>query len=525
MMLLITSFTQRSCFITLVVLYFFLSTSLCADEKKILNIGSRRELFVDSYLINELLGKATQRLHHPVPREMVIKHEEDWEGTASGYHSIFKDADLYRMYYKGWNIDISNKILDTSKHPLFLCYAESKDGIHWIKPNLGIYEYKGSKKNNIILYPSQFKGVNFDPGHIAVFKDENPNCPPGSQYKAFSLSPKPLGLIAFHSPDGIHWSPMQNDIVNIVGAFDSMNLAFWDPIRKEYRAYWRIFTGGTTTTEVWKPSGIRAIKTATSKDFIHWGPAKDLTYVDSPPEQLYTNQIKPYYRAPHLLIGFPARYIERDWSQSMRDLPQLEDRKERSLSIDRYGMALSETLFMVTRNGFHFKRWNEAFLPPGIERDGTWQYGQQFTGWHIVETKSSLEGNAPNELSIYSSERYWKGKGSCVRRYTLRMDGFVSINAPREGGELITKPFIFTGKELSINFSSSAAGGIKVEIQNPDGTPIKGYTLKDNDILFGNSLDRKVTWNEEIDVSNLSGKPIRLRFTLDDANLYSIKFE
>ena len=77
------------------------------------------------------------------------------------------------------------------------------------------------------------------------------------------------------------------------GAFDSQNLAFWDAVRGEYRAYWRIFTAGFTDERGWKPGGYRAIRTATSKDFIHWENQADLRYVDSPAEHLYTNAISP----------------------------------------------------------------------------------------------------------------------------------------------------------------------------------------------------------------------------------------
>ena len=77
-------------------------------------------------------------------------------------------------------------------------------------------------------------------------------------------------------------------------------------------------TAGVANEKVWKPEGFRAIRTATSKDFLHWGPDADLKYVDSPDEELYTNVVKPYHRAPHLLIGFPTRSLDRGWSPSMR---------------------------------------------------------------------------------------------------------------------------------------------------------------------------------------------------------------
>ena len=116
------------------------------------------------------------------------------------------------------------------------------------------------------------------------------------------------------------------------------------------------------------------------------------------------------------------------------------------------------------------------FSGPGLSAPDTWQYGGQYMAWHTVETKSALPG-APDELSLYATEGYWHGKGSALRRYTLRLDGFVSVNAGMKGGELITKPIAFKGSELELNFATSAAGGIRVEIQNTDGSPVKGFAL------------------------------------------------
>ncbi|NOX53996.1 MAG: twin-arginine translocation signal domain-containing protein [Planctomycetes bacterium] len=485
-------------------------------------IGSRRKLFVDDFLIERLDG-ARRVLHHPTPQEIALVHDAPWEGSGCGYHSVFQDGSLYRMYYKAWHLDVSSGKLKTNAHPLYCCYAESDDGIHWRKPKLGIHEFRGSKDNNIVMVSGKIGKVDADPGHPAVFKDDNPNCPPDARYKAIIRSRGPRGLLAFKSPDGLHWSPMADHPVITEGAFDSQNLAFWDPVRKEYRAYWRIFTAGVTTEKVWKPAGVRAIRTATSKDFLNWGPHADLVYKDSPPEHLYTNQIKAYYRAPHIFIGFPTRYIERGWSDSMRALPELEHRKLRAQASLRYGTALTEGLLMASRDGVLFERWNEAFLRPGIQRPGTWHYGQQYIAWHVVETRSALPG-APNELSLYAGESYWTGNSSELRRYTLRIDGFVSVQAPMAGGELITKPITFAGKQLTLNFSTSAAGDIRVELQQPDGRPIPGFALDDCNVVFGDELERTVTWKSGSDLSRLAGQPVRLRFVLRDADLYSFRF-
>ncbi len=486
--------------------------SALADEP--VEIGSRRELFVDDSLI-ESLQDARRLLHHPTPREIAIEHDAPWEGAGSGYHSVIRDGELYRMYYRGSKLSVENGKLKLGKE--VYCYAESRDGITFTKPELGLHDFEGSKNNNII-----WTGVGTN--NFAPILEARPDCPPKSRYKALGGLPSQGGLFAFQSADGIQWSLMRDEPVVTEGAFDSQNLAFWDGTVGAYRAYFRTFTEGVTTAKEWKPGGYRAIRTATSGDFLDWDHYADLTYKDSPDEHLYTNQVAPYFRAPHILIGLPTRYVERGWSPSMRALPELEQREQRAAAHLRYGTALTEGLLMASRDGVHFERWNEAFLRPGPQRPQTWLYGQQYIAWHAVETASSLPGAAP-ELSLYASEGSWHGEGNAIRRYTLRLDGFVSVNAPLSGGELITRPLLFSGERLKLNFASSAAGDIRVEIQDAaDGTPLAGFQLDHCPPIFGDEIERTVTWTDGSDMSKLAGKPVRLRFLLRDADLYSFQF-
>ena len=111
------------------------------------------------------------------------------------------------------------------------------------------------------------------------------------------------------------------------------------------------------------------------------------------------------------------------------------------------------------------------------------------------------------------------------RRYTVRIDGFISVNAPHEGGEMITKPLRFSGSELTINHSTSAAGQIKIEIQDILGKPIDGFSFDKADPIVGDKIEQTVSWEGNADVSTLAGKPIRLRFVMEDADLYSIRFQ
>jgi hypothetical protein len=319
-------------------------------------------------------------------------------------------------------------------------------------------------------------------------------------------------LSAFKSPDGIHWSLLKEKPVIAKGTFDSQNVAFWDSRNGEYRSYTRDFQGG-----------VRDIRTATSTDFIHWTDPQWLKYPGAPKEHLYTTQIIPYYRAPHIYLGFPARYIDRGWSPSMRALPGLEHRKLRSATSSREGTALTDGLFMTSRDGLSFRRWREAFLRPGPRSRDNWVYGDNFQNWGLVETKSDIDG-APDDLSIYATESYWTGHSSQLRRFTLRIDGFVSVHASGDPGGFVTRPLSFEGNRLALNFSTSAAGSIRVEIQDAEGKPIEGFGLDDCDELFGDTLDQSVTWKGSTDVSQLAGEPVRLRFVLRDADLYSMQF-
>ena len=497
-------------------------SALAADPNPTIDIGGRRELFVDSHLIQRMTGAARQVLHHPIPREVSLVHDAPWEGSGSGYHSVFQDGDLYRMYYKAWHLQVTKGRVINDRHPLFCCYAESQDGVNWRKPHLGRHNFAGSKQNNIVMISGKQGALNVDAGHPAVFVDDNPEAPASARYKAILRSSGSSGLLPFQSANGLDWKPMTDKpILAGLGAFDSQNLAFWDPNVGRYRAYWRIFN--TVKSSSGTIIRHRAIRTALSDDLLVWDKHQDLTYADSPIEELYTNQVKPYPRAPHILIGFPTRYIDRGWSDSMRALPERKHRELRSSASQRYGTAVTEGLLMASRDGVRFQRWNEAFLRPGIQRPGSWHYGQQYIAWHVVQTKSSLPG-APDELSCYAGENYWTGRSSSLRRYSLRLDGFVSIQAPRSGGELITRPLTFDGRVLHVNFSTSAAGTLRVELQHPDGTAIPGFSVADCHEIFGDAIDRPVTWKNGADVSGLRGRPVRIRFHLQDADLYAFRF-
>jgi hypothetical protein len=479
-----------------------------------ITIGSRLELMVDDFLVEQISGELSFRLHSPTRREIVFKTDAPWEGNASAYQSIFRDGEIVRMYYRGCHYRHGGPAAEALEdHPWYLCYAESRDGIRWTRPDLGLFEFQGSRANNIVLTPEAVAEVGGDPAHTAVFKDVNPACPADERYKIIILGSKPHGLYALNSGDGIRFRLMSPTPLVTEGAFDSQNLAFWDPVRREYREYHRDFR-----------DGIRGIRTSASEDFRSFPSPEWLRYPGVPDEHLYTNQIQPYYRAPHILMGFPMRYTERGWSDPILDLPGQSERLARARVQSRYGMAVTDAVFMTSRDGVTFKRWPEAFIRPGPRERRSWVYGDNFVFWGMVETQSDLE-DAPNEISLYVTEGYWEGTETEIRRSTIRLDGFVSLNASAAGGEMVTKPLIFDGGNLRLNFETSGAGGIQVEIQDESGTPFPGYTLSDCPLIPGDRLNHVVRWkNKGGDVRSLAGRAVRLRFVLKDADLYAFQF-
>jgi hypothetical protein len=134
-------------------------------------------------------------------------------------------------------------------------------------------------------------------------------------------------------------------------------------------------------------------------------------------------------------------------------------------------------------------------------------------------------------MSVYVQKNYGQPTAHLVR-YALRTDGFSSLHGSYAGGEAVTRPLRFAsssgevgdaGRQLVLNLSTSAAGGVRVEIQDEAGQPIPGFSLQDADELIGDEIERVATWRGKRDLAELAGRPIRLRFKLQDADLYSFR--
>lgn len=461
-----------------------------------IDIGNRRELFVDRLLIERMEGTRLT-LHHPVPRNVAIRFDAPWEGRFAGYGVVFQDGDRHRLYYRGTPADY-NVFACT-------CYAESRDGIAWERPNLGLCDFEGRRDNNMI-----FVG---DPSHaFAPFMDTRPGVRPEERYKALGVcgsdaKPGTCSLRGYVSADGLRWQRIQEEPVITKGGFDSLNVAFWSETEGCYVSYYRVYS----KTPDWKQFlGRRTIARATSPDFIHWSDPVMMEFGDVRTDELYTNATLPYFRAPHLYVAFPKRFVLGRKSPLTADQIKAIDLKP------GYETSISEGVFMTSRGGNRYDRtFMEGFFRPGPD-PANWTSRCNMAAWGLLPT-------GPAEMSLYYSQHYGQ-PGNHLLRATLRLDGFVSVNAGYGGGEMVTPPFVFAGSKLELNMATSGVGSIRVEVQNADGKPFKDYGVEDSYELYGDDVAKVAKWHGSSDVSRLAGQPIRLRFVMKDADVYSLKF-
>jgi hypothetical protein len=441
-------------------------------------LGRRRELFVDRFLIAELNGTSL-RLHVPQLASPVTPPR-----PHGHYATVLHDEGRFRFYYRGDKdpqVTWKTHGIEAYHDGEVTLYAESRDGVHWELPRLGLYDHPSFPAGNIVLM--QEFGVNHN---FAPFVDTRPGVPTGEKYKALgglAFQPHqqdvrarrgPGGLRAYVSADGLRWRRLQADPVipeEWGKYFDSQNHAFWSESEGRYVCYFRRFV-----------KGLRGIARTTSEDFVHWTPYVEME-ANLPGEHLYTANTQPYFRAPHLYVATPTRFM------------------------DQRGAA-TDILFMTTRGGGRYDRtFTESFIRPGIGPDG-WANRANYAaiGIHPI---------GPTEMSFFLTGG---------RRYVMRIDGFASVNAPLAGGEMVTKPLRFSGARLEINFSTSAAGVVRVEVLSPAGQPLPGFTRADCEPIYGDALARIVKWKGDPDLGALAGKVVCLRFVMADADLFSLRF-
>lgn len=464
----------------------------CSSETRV-----ARHLFLDPAFVQDAKGVALH-VNPPQQREIVIRPDKPWEQLMiSFYLTVLDEEGKLRMWY----------ICRDKQNRPNVAYAETRDGVHWTKPNLGIVDYDGSKENNLVGLTS-LEGV--------VFRD--PNAPPQERYAYVThLS---AGMTRYYSPDGLHWRRDKTPLLRL-GA-DTQNITFWDERLGKYVLYLRAWNCPDVKHRYRKVVRTEVSSLTTPldvgpspKSIYFWG--KDKMPVigdefptvfaadekDPPDSDVYTISAQPYPPDPRWYVGFPSMF-QREGRTSEGRLEVHFAGSRDGITWHRYdrkpyaplGLAGSESA-------------NMTFMGPGlvIRGDELWQYG---TGFH------SRHGD------MEARKRKTDG---VIYRYVQRLDGFVSLDFDNAGGCCVTAPVKVDGPRLLLNVDTTVLGQLRVGLQDADGKPINGFGTDDCKVLRTNSTRAEVSWTGGRDLVTLKGREVRLSLAGSRAKLYSFRFE
>ncbi|MBE6929947.1 MAG: hypothetical protein E7463_06680 [Ruminococcaceae bacterium] len=479
-----------------------------------INISRRLEPLWDSFLPDSALTTAKLRVNHPTFCDTPLWLDKIFDENSNelfgiSYPILVRAGDIWRLYYHPCRSEKEWKARGGDYAQAMLCVLESRDGVNWERPALTNFPDADGNPTNIV-----FSELN---DGVFVFCDENPACPAEEKFKALVCrvirddAGKLLRrwLHCYTSSDGYTFD--EGYPIHEGAEYDSINLALWRD--GQYTLYYRKYDYSSG-------EGRRTIRCARSHDFRNWDELGELRYNDNKTYQLYTNQIMPYPRASHLFIGFPTRYVERKaWTPNMESMPAYPIKKaasdENPPVTTREGLAVTDCLFMVSRDGENWHRFCEAFMTPGPETSYNWVYGNCYPSYQLLD-------NGDEYYYLYTIDNHLSYNcAKPLNRWKIRKDGFAFYEADDNGAVIVTKPVVFDGAKLHLNFETSAAGSIYVDLLDADGNPIEGKTSFE---LFGNAVDRTVFFADGSDFAAYAGKPVRLRFRMQDAKLYSLYF-
>jgi len=453
------------------------------------------QFFLDDAWIAESIR--LQRVWHQAEKRCapVVWGEKPWEGDlVIGYGSVLFHEGVYKMWYKVW------PVLDRASR--FICYAESEDGVRWVKPSLGLVEYEGSKDNNIVIMPKE--------GYLdclGVIDDPEDGAWPLKMIYWHGVAgvPERTGLVAARSKDGVRWDitpgfvlPNWGDRTNVIPARDQGKYVVFGRYMPHLKHY-----------------GCRVVSRTESEDLIHWSEPELILKPDCEDEARFEIYSASAFRWESLYLGF----IER-----MHMAPDVLDPE---LWFSHDGLA-----------------WQRSRSRPAfIERS---PFPHFDCGWVNVTCNAPIRSGC--ELLVYYSGRAHghNAHRGVARRMgaiglaALRIDGFCSLQAKEREGWLVTHPMRWPAdSELHVNIDARrdvtthhgyGHGRIRVEVRTTGGRPVKGFSYEDCEAVGGNTFNNEsgdatcpVRWRKGRRMAELAGRNVRLAFRMHDAHLYAFK--
>lgn len=476
-------------------------------------IGTRKQVFVDWDLIEPGYGVAwggrptswempfgiRLAVHPPrIDPTPLVAADRPWETFINVYCTLFEDEGRFRLYYEPHFVPDRDQPNDLKA---MLAYAESTDGVHWTKPEVGALTFQGSRANNLVfgLEAALGRGAH----GATVFKD--PSAPAAERYKLVHMGREDGVLCVFGavSADGVHWTAIREPILRDYMS-DTQTVVRFDPVKDRYVGFFRGWRGLLPG----KWHGRRTITYAETEDFRHWPRPQELVApdaLDTPDADIYTNAYTPWPGADAHLM-FPAFY------QRSKDV------------LEVHLMASRDTA------GGWQRPQRAPIVPAGEPRSG-WE-GGVYAGCGLVELRPG-EWSLPlgPQWHTHNQEHFAEGRlptaarphRGFLCRAIWRPDGFTSLEAETEGG-CTTVPLTFAGSRLTVNVWTRFGGEVRVELAEANGQTVPGRSFTECDPISGDQPQHVVTWGGQSDVSAWQGRPMRLRFRLRRARLHAFQF-
>jgi hypothetical protein len=501
-------------------------------------INEKRQLLVDSYFVDEAKGiRQVPQVASKYGQNPVLSADRPWETAVvinSGGPAVLYDseAQIFRMLYFTYGARFgTSKGLNESFIP---SYATSKDGIHWEKPNLGLVEFGGTTQNSILPWPSQMQMGSTN----VIYDPRDPN--PARRYKSVFYSSSPFirfdagpqailtwdahrhdsttGLFVSFSPDEIHWEDYPgNPVLTSRMVHDTHSLLGWDERIQKYVGYFRPALGED------RPSRVRVIGRSESSDFIHWTePSKQVVLR---PDSLDPAGTEFYCMGA---MAYEDYYLGLLWIY--HNDPYWPWPKGVTVA-DSQLTALQQTIdvqLATSRDGVHWERTQDRSPVIPLGPHGSWDDGMIFPSTPVVVgdevwayyggTNMKHTGESLGSVGqVVDGVRRTMGVGLAK----WRLDGFVSTEPVDVDGTLLTKPITFSGDKLWLNGEASK-GSISVEVLDENRRPIPGFSKVDSVPLRTDEVKQQVNWGAASrSFGTLAGRPVRFKFHLHDAKLYS----
>ena len=449
----------------------------------------KRQLFIDDHIEEETSGLA-RVMNRPVKYagNPVVSPTYPWErGCVDIYGTVMRNPEdgTFRMWYQGFG-----------GSPYSACYATSKDGVFWDKPNLGLIEYDGSRENNLFMHDASVLNV------IEDAREQDP----ARRYKSLfyeALNPQNrhgdnpdlTASVAFSS-DGLRWTKYEGNPV-LTNVSDVHTLLGWDDLHGCYVAYPRPGVRNGTNT--------RVIGRSVSDDFMSWTQPETVMEPDEydpPGMEFYGMSVFKY---EDMYLGLAWAYHtppEEPWVRMQGTI---------------------DVQLASSRDGIRWRRAEnrEAFIPLGPR--GSMDQAQICAAKEPVRVGDELwiyhgaVSTFHGEPSTFGPSAALSGQ-ICLSK--LRLDGFYSRDAGSAGGTLMTRPLLCEGGRLSIN-ADARGGAVAVAVLDRDGVQVPGYSAQDCAVFDGDSVRHSMTWRDSTTLDSLAGQQIRLKFYLRSAKLYS----